>query len=393
MEELVKLWQRPSADGRSFTYYLIYIDDNNRRRQKSLGHANKRKAQQQRAALERELHMGIVEPRSMKLSNFIANCIERTRGQVREGTIAEYDSTMTQFIKTVGNIDFKKIKHRHGELFIQACLDSGNCLATVRKKVGTLKRIFQLAVERGQLDENPFRFVKKPKYPSKAIRIFSEQECQMMIKTAHDRKIGATFRWDIVFLLALTTAMRRGEILNTTWKDIDFENGLINVSPKRDTKYTWLWEIKDNERRRLPLTEEVAKLLIEHHSRQPEGLPYVFILPDRYEYILKLRKQGKWKQRHAACPVSNFRRQFQLILSYSGIEDAEFHDIRRTCITNWFRNGLSEYDVMTMAGHSSFETTRKFYLAVRDDLIEKTKTASSKAISNMSVANLLQQVY
>ena len=390
MKQLVKLWQRPSWDGRSFTYYLIYIDENNKRKQKSLGHANKRKAEQQMASLERELHMGVVEPCSMKLSSFIANCIERTRGQVRENTISEYDSTMRQFIETAGNIDVKKIQHKHGELFIQSCLDSGNRPATVRKKIGTLKRIFQLAIERGQLDENPFRFVRKPKSPSKAIRIFSEQECRMLLKTAQDTKIGAAFRWDIVFLLALTTAMRRGEILNTTWRDVDFENGQINVTPKKDSNFTWQWEIKDNERRRLPLTEEVIKLLTEHHSQQPEGFPYVFVLPQRYEYIQKQIKQGKWNQRKASCPANNFRRQFQLILSHAGIEDGEFHDLRRTCLTNWFRNGLSEYDVMTMAGHSSFETTRKFYLAVRNDLIEKTKAASSKALSNMSVANLLQ---
>ena len=390
MKQLVKLWQRPSRNGRSFTYYLIYIDENNKRKQKSLGHANKRKAEQQRAALERELHMGVVEPCSMKLSCFIANCIERTRGQVRENTISEYDSTMRQFIKTVGNVDFKKIQHKHGELFIQACLDSGNSPATVRKKIGTLKRIFQLAVERGQLDENPFRFVRKPKSSSKAIRVFSDQECRMMIKTAQDTKIGASFRWDIVFLLALTTAMRRGEILNTTWRDIDFEKSHINVAPKKDTKFTWQWEIKDHERRRLPLTDEVIKLLTEHQNQQPEGLPYIFIFPRRYEYILQLRKEGKWNQRKASCPANNFRRQFQLILSHAGIDDGEFHDLRRTCITNWFRNGLSEFDVMTMAGHSSFETTRKFYLAIRNDLIEKTKSASSKALSNMSVANLLQ---
>ncbi|MCD4831433.1 MAG: site-specific integrase [Anaerohalosphaeraceae bacterium] len=297
---------------------------------------------------------------------------------------------MRQFIKTVGNVDFKKIQHRHGELFIQACLDSGNSPATVRKKIGTLKRVFQLTVERGQLDENPFRFVRKPKSFSKAIRIFSEQECRMLIKTALDTKIGDSFRWDIIFLLALTTAMRRGEILNITWKDIDFENNQINVAQKKDTEFTWQWEIKDKEHRRLPLTEEVSKLLTKHHNQQPESFPYVFVLPQRYERIQKLRKEGKWSQRKASCPANNFRRQFQLILSHAGIEDGEFHDLRRTCITNWFRNGLSEYDVMTMAGHSSFETTRKFYLAVRNDLLEKTKAASSKALSNMSVANLLQ---
>jgi len=47
--------------------------------------------------------------------------------------------------------------------------------------------------------------------------------------------------------------MRRGELLNTTWQDIDFERKTIDVAPKEDTKETWEWHIKDTDRRTLPL--------------------------------------------------------------------------------------------------------------------------------------------
>ena len=57
-----------------------------------------------------------------------------------------------------------------------------------------------------------------------------------------------------------------------------------------------------------------------------------------------------------------------------------FHDIRRTAITMWFANGMSEYDVMTLAGHSSFSTTHKFYLAVADDLIQRAREATAQGL-------------
>ena len=53
-------------------------------------------------------------------------------------------------------------------------------------------------------------------------------------------------------------------------------------------------------------------------------------------------------------------------------------------------NGLSEFDVMTMAGHASFETTRRFYLAVRSDLLDRARKASSAALKFISDAKLLQ---
>ena len=77
-------------------------------------------------------------------------------------------------------------------------------------------------------------------------------------------------------------------------------------------------------------------------------------------------------------------------MSRAGIEKGEFHDLRRTCLTNWLANGLNEFDVMTMAGHASFETTRRFYLAVRSDLLDRARKASSAALESISVAELLQ---
>jgi integrase len=125
-------------------------------------------------------------------------------------------------------------------------------------------------------------------------------------------------------------------------------------------------------------------------NEQAAGYPYVFVPPARYDHIQELRHQGKWNAREKLCPVSNFRRQFRLILSYAGIEHGQFHYLRRTCLTNWFAHGLSEFDIMTMAGHSSFETTRRFYLAIRSDLLDRARSASARAMSRISVANPLQ---
>ena len=377
MKRLVRLWKRPSYDGQEYTYYLIYYDTDGRRRQKALGHADKRKAVKQCAQLARELRMGPLEIVSVKLSEFLEDSLSRTRGQIRENTYLEYDSAMRQFIQIVGNIDYRNIRHEHGERFIQKCLDGGNRPATVAKKIGSLKRLFQLAVERGQLESNPFQYVHKPKAPQRAIHVFSDDECSRLVQAARQTKIGAPFRWDIFILAALCTGMRRGELLNTTWQDIDFADRKIHVSPKSDSESTWEWSVKDTSRREVPLTNEVIELLSNHRLLQSQENPYVFVPTCRYEYIQKLRQQGNWNGRKGLCPVSNFRYQFKVIMKKAGIEKGEFHDLRRTCLTNWLANGLSEFDVMTMAGHASFETTRRFYLAVRADLLDRARKAYS----------------
>lgn len=91
--------------------------------------------------------------------------------------------------------------------------------------------------------------------------------------------------------------MRRGELMNTTWRDIDFANQTVDVSPKKDRQDVWEWHIKDTDRRTLPLTDELVKLVAEHQASQPEGCPYVFIPVSRYEHIQERRKAGNHWQR------------------------------------------------------------------------------------------------
>ena len=125
-----------------------------------------------------------------------------------------------------------------------------------------------------------------------------------------------------------------------------------------------------------------------HQAQQPEGYPYVFVPPERFDRIQEARRAGKWTIRQGKCPIANFRRQWQIILARAGVEQGTFHDLRRTCITNWFAHGLSEYEVMIMAGHASFDTTRKFYMAVRNDLLAKARRASSEAMKLISGTHL-----
>ena len=94
--------------------------------------------------------------------------------------------------------------------------------------------------------------------------------------------------------------------------------------------------------------------------------------------------------RHGKCPVNNFNCQFNAILAHANIEQGELHNLRRTCLTIWFANGLSEYDVMNLAGHAEFETTRQFYLAVREDLLQCARAASTEEMNSNLVAHLLR---
>ena len=386
MKQLVKLNKRPRCSGRTFTYALRYKDENGRQKCESLGHTNLRKAEQQRVKKEKDLRMGYFEPCSMNLTDFMDDSLLRTGDQIRESTRREYKSAMKDFIGTIGNVDFQSVTLANGELYIQACLDRGNTKDTVSKKLRHIKRMFKLAMLRKQLDENPLQYIAMPKASKKRINVYSDDQCRRILKCAREytleRNPDKSVKWDLIITVALATAMRRAELLNCTWADIDFDAQTIEVNPKQNTKDTWEWLIKDSDQRILPLTEEIVQMLVDHQARQPEGYPYVFVPPARYDYIQNmLIPQGKWSLSDSRLKVvNNIKRDFDEILKRACVKKGTFHDIRRTAISMWFANGMSEYDVMILAGHSSFTTTHKFYLAVANDLIHRARAATAQGL-------------
>jgi len=165
------------------------------------------------------------------------------------------------------------------------------------------------------------------------------------------------------------------------WADIDFEAQTIEVASKAATAETWEWSIKDHDRRVVPLTDRLTALLVEHQERQPEGYPYVFVPPIRYDTIQQLRKVSRWSLRDSRLKVvNNFTREFNRILRCAGVRRGQFHDLRRTALSNWLAQGMSPYDVMLLAGHASFETTHRFYLAIQEDLTDRARQASERAV-------------
>ncbi len=383
--ELVRLIVRKSSSGTRFTYLLEYKDREGKRRRISLGHADKRRAERQRKQKENELKMGFVEPGSMRLSVFVDDSLQRTGSQIRESTRREYRAAMEDFIKVVGDRDFRSITMEDGEFYRQQCLDRGNRPATVVKKMTGVKRFFRLGVKRHQLYENPFAEIDMPDCPDDEINTYSDAECQRILKVAReftpDRKDDQRLRWDLLLLVALCTAFRRGELLNCIWSDIDSEKQTIRVAPKNETHETWKWLIKNNHRRTLPLTEELTQMLAEHKVRQPEGYPYVFVPPARYDFIqTQLRAKGLWTYTDSRLKViNNFTRDFNAILKQAGVKHGEFNDLRRTAICNWFAEGLTEYEVMKLAGHADFKTTHKYYLKVHDGM-DRAREASTKVM-------------
>jgi len=314
-------------------------------------------------------------PPNISLQDFIAEHEKVMNGQVAPQTLYDQVRALRLFSQHVGkNMQLDRIRPRYAESFVASRLASGIKTASANKDIRTLKSIFNLAIEpRGYLlpDQNPFRKIKQRKQSLKPIRYVTPQEFQRAISAA------PSIWWKALLAAAYTTAARIGEILNLTWSDLDFEHNRLRIVRKEDSKTLPGWEPKDHEGRVLPVPAEVMQLLADLQTDADEGCPYVFVPGRRWKHIQRLQKAGSWNVRQRL--INNLNRNFAVLRKLAGVEQFAFHDLRRSCITNWAKH-LPVHVVRKLAGHSDIKTTQQYYLSVQEDDLELARQVQSEIL-------------
>ena len=271
-----------------------------------------------------------------------------------------------------------QISPRDAESFVASWVRLGRAVATVNKDLRTLKGVFNLAIEpRGYLEEgcNPFanirprRFAPKPPY-------------YVPIEDFEGVFFGASKLWRKALLaLAYTSGGRRDELLNLTWSDIDFETQTISFVPKQASEVILAWEPKDHQIREVPIPSETLQLLVNLQLDTEEASPYVFISKAWLLHMLNRRSQGNWEPDSEI--IINLIRDLKVMYRHAGANPYTLHDLRRSCITNWSRK-LPIQTVQQLAGHSSIETTRKYYLSVQQSDLNMARLVQSKVMTSLT---------
>ena len=183
--------------------------------------------------------------------------------------------------------------------------------------------------------------------------------------------------------------------VHLTWADVDFENETVRVSPKSTPLIPWT--PKSYESRTVPVPVRTLDLLAKRQAECPDGHPFVFVSPGRWEGIQAGIACGLWTETKAA--LNGLHKAFAAIVVRAGDTvptlvrkvdgvskpTVTMHDLRRSAIKNWSR-AINLQTVMRLAGHSNVTTTMKFYAAVMDDQIELARQVSAEAIERKVVA-------
>jgi len=193
--------------------------------------------------------------------------------------------------------------------------------ATVNRELACLKTLFNKAIEWGKLEFNPMKRVKLLKENNQRIRYLEEDEIKRLIENCSDHLRP-------IVLLALNTGMRRGEILNLKWDDIDFRQKIIYIRNS-----------KSGEKREIPMNDIVITTL--QQMKKISCGPYVFT-----------NKEGR--------PFQKVYKGFKAALRRAGINNFTFHDLRHTFASHLVMNGADLKTVQELLGHKTFNMTLRY---------------------------------
>ena len=397
---MIRVSLYPTMNGNN-RVWLLRWHAGGKRRNRTIGKVkdlSRREAEAQRRELEARFNSGKekpVRPAKMTLKQLLDRDLALIAVDVRPGTIGEYKSAGNHVIKVLGadaridkidRVDVSRIKKHLADL--------GRSKATISRVIRSMRAVFYRAQADGLVCDNVFKGADKGKAQSKPMRIFSSEEIGALLR------VCPSDWWRALLRIAFETGLRRNELLNLCWTDINLDGFSVAVNAKRigefstnGTSYPILeFEAKDHETRVVPtLSVETVKML-RRMKEASEGNRYVFLSLSRLAHLGAKRDAGKLRPR--AELINNLLKTFQekiqpaagnFLARQRGVnldrltwEVGSLHDCRKSFAT--MTADIVPMHVLKMyLGHADISTTARYYLAASNTHAERVRAAFAEA--------------
>jgi integrase len=332
---------------RNGRYVGEYEDANGKRRYVSGKGKGDVSAKLRKALADREAGIALVE--SLTVGAFMDQWLGIVKDTVRLNSFKPYEAITRLHIKTtLGRTKLEKLTALQLQTLYHAKLKEGLSPRRVQYIHVTIHKALKDAERWDLVRKNVAGSVKPPKPVKAEITPLTQEQLRKLLETAKADKLYC------LYVLAVTTAMRQGELLGLQWKGIDLEAGTLRVnrsvyngaiSPPKTTA----------GRRTIRLSKLGIAALKAHRTRQAQQRIS--------EWVFSTSK---------GTPISCHNlhnRSWKPLLKKSGLPHTiRFHDLRHYCITLLLTGGVPVKVISEMAGHSDVSITLSVYQHVLPDM-------------------------
>jgi integrase len=310
----------------------------------------------------------------LTLGEYLTRWLEDSvRGNVRHRTLDSYRMHVRcHLVPALGHIKLKALSSAHVQALYRAKLDTGLAPSTVRYTHAVLHRALKQAVRWGLIARNVCEAVDLPKLERAEVYALSPTQVKTLFSAARDDRL------ETLYVMAIHTGLRMGELLGLRWGDVDFEAGKLRVARQlqrvRGGGGLSFSPTKNSSRRTIKLTDSAVKALKRHHARQAE---------EKLKLGSLYRDQDLIFASTVGTPLeaSNItNRSFKPLLGRAGLPEIRFHDLRHTAATLLLTRGVHPKLVQELLGHATITQTMDTYSHVLPGMGDQTANAMESAL-------------
>jgi integrase len=342
------LYQRES-DGKWVGSIVVgYNPETNKPRRKVVYGDTKEEAREKLLKLQQKSLQGLVQDSTMSLAIFSDFWLAGIKASVDKRSMDNYESVWkVAVLPILGHLPVANIKEfQITEAF--RWMEEQGFSADRRHYAGKLlRRCLKKAVEMRFLADNPASRIPLPKLSPREIQPLTEEEVGQFLRVALKHRLAA------LWLLALDSGLRIGEIIALEWADVDLEQGLVTVRHSAQRNNDGSVRIKEPKtkasRRRVRITPQTVAGLKDWRKKVDRREHRVF--PGRR----KGGVGGKYLQHRG------LERTFAKLLQKAGLRQVRFHDLRHTMATLALHKSKNIKAVSGRLGHGSVRITLQVY--------------------------------
>ncbi|MED0676944.1 tyrosine-type recombinase/integrase [Aneurinibacillus thermoaerophilus] len=339
-------------------------DETGKRRQKRFsGFNTKKEAEKALAQKINELHTGqFVDATKETVGEYLSVWLEDKKAQVRPGTWKSYRWLVNRMVEHIGKVKLADLKPQHLQKMYNQ-LQKGERPLSARSVLHAhlvIQEALDRAMKWGMIHRNVAEAVDAPRPKKVEMSVWNAEQIRQFLEVAKED------RHYIAFLLAITTGMRKGEILGLRWKDIDLEQGTLSVRQTftRAEKGHDFQEPKSSSGlRSIALSPGTIEALRAHKIQQSKEKLKAGSL---YQDI------GMVVATSIGTPVlsRNLDRTWFRLMKKAGVPRIRFHDLRHTHATLMLKQGVHPKIVSERLGHANIGITLDTYSHVLPGLQE-----------------------
>jgi integrase len=276
------------------------------------------------------------------LDQWLADSVADT---VRPTTFERYEQIVRVHIRpALSNLKLMNVTSAHVRGLYREKLEDGLSPRTVQYIHVTLHKALKQAVDDGLIPRNATEAVRPPQVGKEEIRPLTAEQVKMLFEA------GRGDRLESLYILAVHTGLRQGELLGLKWGDVDFEAATLQARRMLTTAKggpVLRAPKTKGSRRTVKLSPATLEALRSHLERQLGEITG--------RVICGVRTASYSPQSSASRYITTHR--FKPLLKRAGLPKMRFHGLRHTCATLLLTKNVNPKVVSELLGHATIAIT------------------------------------